>query len=188
MKKILSFVLILLMLLGICACSAGNNSDTRAPQSNLSITYATDPTNASGEQSTDAPTQAPTQAPTAVPTAAPTEAPTKAPTQVPTQAPTPKPTDPPHVHVFGAATCTKPKTCSCGATEGNPNGHSYYKGTCSDCGATDPDYVSENLVWIPTNGGKKYHTYAGCSNMIDPEQVTKSEAEALGFTPCKKCH
>ena len=25
-----------------------------------------------------------------------------------------------HTHTFRAATCTAPKTCSCGATEGNP--------------------------------------------------------------------
>jgi hypothetical protein len=51
-----------------------------------------------------------------------------------------------------------------------------------------PDYVQEGLVWIPTKGGQKYHTYAGCSNMDGPEQVTKSYAETLGFTPCKRCH
>lgn len=44
------------------------------------------------------------------------------------------------------------------------------------------------MVWIPTNGGTKYHTYAGCSNMKNPIQVTLSEATAQGFTPCKRCH
>jgi len=133
------------------------------------------------------------------------------PTIEPTSAPT---TETPHTHNFNAATCTAPKTCSCGATEGEPNGHNWKDATCSDpkictvcgttsgltaghnfsngkcttCGKADPDYNHETMVWIPTNGGKKYHTHAGCSNMEDPEQVTQSEAESRGFTPCKRCH
>ena len=31
----------------------------------------------------------------------------------------------PHTHDFAPATCTEPKTCSCGETEGMPIGHSY---------------------------------------------------------------
>ena len=129
----------------------------------------------------------------------------------PATAPT---TEPPHTHSFSAATCTTPKTCSCGATEGDANGHNWKDATCSDpkictvcgttsgltaghnfsngkcttCGKADPDYNHETMVWIPTNGGTKYHTHAGCSNMEDPEQVTQSEAESRGFTPCKRCH
>lgn len=45
-----------------------------------------------------------------------------------------------------------------------------------------------NLVWVPTNGGKKYHSYAGCSGMENPIQVTLEHAEANGYTPCKRCH
>ena len=146
---------------------------------------------------------APTNETTTTPTTEPTTAPTTAPT-----------TEPPHTHSFSAATCTASKTCSCGATEGEANGHNWKDATCSDpkictvcgttsgltaghnfsngkctiCGKADPDYNHETMVWIPTNGGTKYHTHAGCSNMEDPEQVTQSEAESRGFTPCKKCH
>lgn len=45
----------------------------------------------------------------------------------------------------------------------------------------------EPMVWIPKSGSK-YHSKAGCSNMKNPTQVTKSEAEAMGYTPCKRCH
>lgn len=45
-----------------------------------------------------------------------------------------------------------------------------------------------NLVWIPTNGGTKYHSRAGCSNMNNPIQVSVETAEARGFTPCRRCH
>ena len=45
----------------------------------------------------------------------------------------------------------------------------------------------ERLVWIPTNGGTKYHSDSSCSGMIDPIQVTVDEAQARGFDPCSKC-
>ena len=43
------------------------------------------------------------------------------------------------------------------------------------------------LVWIPTHGGRKYHTDQTCRPMIDPVQVTISEAERLGYGPCGVC-
>ena len=44
----------------------------------------------------------------------------------------------------------------------------------------------ETLVWIP-NSGTKYHSSSSCSNMKNPQQVTLSEAQAAGYTACKKC-
>ena len=35
------------------------------------------------------------------------------------------------------------------------------------------------MVWIPTNGGTKYHSRSSCSNMKNPQQVTKKEAEQI---------
>ena len=43
------------------------------------------------------------------------------------------------------------------------------------------------LVWVPTKGGKKYHTESSCSGMDEPIQMTRAEAEKLGFGNCKKC-
>ncbi len=47
--------------------------------------------------------------------------------------------------------------------------------------------VYDALVWIP-NSGSKYHSYSGCSGMINPSQVSRSQAEAMGYTPCSKCY
>ena len=45
------------------------------------------------------------------------------------------------------------------------------------------------MVWIPTNGGTKYHSKQGCSKMIDPEYVSLEEAKNRGFTEaCGRCH
>ena len=43
-----------------------------------------------------------------------------------------------------------------------------------------------NMVWIP-NSGSKYHSHSGCSNMKNPSQVSKSDAERDGYGPCSKC-
>ena len=45
-----------------------------------------------------------------------------------------------HTHTYANATCTAPKTCSCGATEGKALGHSYSKGVCTRCNEADPNY------------------------------------------------
>ena len=52
----------------------------------------------------------------------------------------------------------------------------------------EPEQPKEEMVWIPTNGGTKYHSRSSCSNMDNPREVTVSEAQTLGFSPCKKCH
>ena len=44
------------------------------------------------------------------------------------------------------------------------------------------------MVWIPTHGGKKYHSNPNCSGMKGPEKVSISTAKARGFTACKKCY
>lgn len=51
-----------------------------------------------------------------------------------------------------------------------------------------PDDAQATMVWIPTKGGTKYHSSQSCSGMDNPDQVTKSQAEQQGFTPCKKCY
>ena len=121
--------------------------------------------------------------------------------------------EPSHTHSFSAATCTEPKTCICGETEGKANGHNWVKATCESpktcstcgetsgskadhnfkngkcvvCGKAEPNNNSEDMVWIPTNGGKKYHSHSGCSGMKSPKQVTEKQAKSRGFTACKKC-
>ena len=43
-------------------------------------------------------------------------------------------------------------------------------------------------VWIPTNGGTKYHKDKDCSDMINPQYVSLEYAEEHGFEPCQKCY
>ena len=43
-----------------------------------------------------------------------------------------------HNHAYADATCTAPKTCACGATEGEALGHNYVNGVCTVCNASEP--------------------------------------------------
>ena len=51
---------------------------------------------------------------------------------------------------------------------------------------TEQPQSRETMVWIPKSGSK-YHIDPECSNMKDPTQVSLSQAESMGYTPCKKC-
>lgn len=51
-----------------------------------------------------------------------------------------------------------------------------------------PTEPTEEMVWIPTGGGTKYHSRSSCSNMDNPSHVPLSTAISRGFTPCKRCH
>ena len=46
-----------------------------------------------------------------------------------------------HTHKYSDATCNAPATCACGATEGEKLQHNYEDGSCTACGAIDPDSV-----------------------------------------------
>ena len=88
-----------------------------------------------------------------------------------------------HVHVFSDATCTEPKTCECGAVEGEALGHTFVDGKCA-CGAEDPDYVPphvhsyESVVTAPTCTAEGYTTYTcSCGDTYTADKVA-----ALGHT------
>ena len=54
----------------------------------------------------------------------------------------------------------------------------------------EPEVSTEQttqMVWIPTNGGTKYHSHSGCSNMKNPCNVSRDEAISLGYDACKRC-
>lgn len=137
MKKILSVLLVLVLLLSLCACgkkkaAATDPSDVSSATGNAEATGTTGATNATGEtKGTDS-----------------TEG-TSAPTSAPTKATDPKPAA--CSHSWADATCTAVKKCSkCGATEGSALGHSWNAATCkapktcSRCGATEGSTAAHN--------------------------------------------
>ena len=92
-------------------------------------------------------------------------------------------------HSWVDATCTNPKTCSvCSKTTGSPSSHHYADGKCTMCEKADPSDPRNIIVWIPTNGGAKYHSYSSCSNMKNPQKVTLAYAREHGFQGCARCN
>lgn len=104
-----------------------------------------------------------------------------------------------HTHTFSAATCTSPKTCSCGATEGTANGHKWKDATytspkkCSICGATEGSPADvpgkENYHGHVYTGGstsKKYHYEQACPGK-NSHEITWEEVESRGLEPCGTC-
>ena len=72
-----------------------------------------------------------------------------------------------------------------GTSSGSSSGTS--SGGWDDGGGSDGGSTGSGvMVWIP-NSGSKYHSYSGCSGMVNPTQVTKEQAIAWGYEACKNC-
>ena len=211
MKRAFSLFLVLALCLALCACTVGNNTTSTTETNPMEATNAstftdatTEPTNGSATEPTTAtttttePTTAPTSEPTTKPTTTPTTESTTAPTTESTTAPTTESTaapttesttapttEPLHIHSFSAATCTTPRICSCGATEGSANGHSWKKATC-----TTPKTCS---VCGITEGGALDHmwTDATCTAPKTCSKCGATNGSALGHSyaegVCSRC-
>lgn len=66
-------------------------------------------------------------------------------------------------HQFDDATCTEAKTCqNCGITEGDPLGHHYVSNTCDRCGDVLAIVIK---VWTPTEDQSSYNNW-----LVDMEE------------------
>lgn len=72
-------------------------------------------------------------------------------------------------------------------TSSKPSTGTTSKSTVQQSDSTVSHMPSGEMVWIPRTGSK-YHSRANCSNMKNPTQVTRQEAESRGYEPCKKCY
>jgi len=69
-----------------------------------------------------------------------------------------------HHHIFAEATCTAPKKCTCGATEGKALGHKYEFGECTRCKAKDPNY--KTYTRISSKNGEWELNYIGSDGCL----------------------
>ena len=51
----------------------------------------------------------------------------------------------------------------------------------------EKDTGSNMSVWIPTDGGAKYHSRSNCSSMNNPVMVTENDAMSKGYSKCGRC-
>ncbi len=137
MKKALSLILALVLLLTLCACGkGGDQTDATGGTTGESVNDQTEGATqaASGNEGTTATTGDTTPQNTET-TGATEGAENPKPTEGTKPVEEPQPTTPAHTHSWKDATCLAPKTCtSCGATEGAAAGHNYQNGTCTACG------------------------------------------------------
>lgn len=151
MRKILSALLVLMLLLSLCACGSDDSQVTEgSTDSSQTTTGGTEGTGSTESTGGTEGTTGTTLPPADQPTTAPTDDPTTPPTQPSTEAPTTPPATE-CSHSWKDATCTVPKTCTkCGATEGNAAEHSWSDATCTaaktctKCGATEGDAAGHN--------------------------------------------
>lgn len=150
MKKIVSLLLAVMMVLSMSACRG--NETTIDNDTGVSTTQnQTDVTDTSStEQNTDTPSSTTdniggsdsTDVPSSTTSTPTTTTKPEASNPTITEPETSKPSTPTHTHSYSNATCTEPAKCSCGATDGNALGHKYSNATCTEakkcsrCGET----------------------------------------------------
>lgn len=74
-----------------------------------------------------------------------------------------------------------------GSNKSSNNNSNNSSNNTSNNNSANSQSGGSGMVWIPQSGSK-YHSRSGCSNMKNPSKVTQSEAESMGYEPCKKCN
>lgn len=162
----------LVMLAAVPSTSGEKETQKAAAEPTPAVTTAT-------PSPTPTVTISPTPEPTPTATAIPTPSATPQPTEVPTPAPTQEPvvTEQPAASTGNTGSATVQNEAPAALQMETPS---------ADTTAPAPQ---SGTVYVAGSGkGKKYHRTATCSNMKDPVPLTQSEAEARGYTPCKKCY
>lgn len=208
MKRIASFVLTLLLILSLCACSLPQAKPAEEPTDELELVEEAAET-AEAEAPEERPIMPDETAPEASePEALPPEETEPAaeaaaegaetPAEVLPEEPAapeeaPIPDAPSEVQTENAEAAEMPEpeqkapSGNGTAPAGDTSGSSGQDSSGGSVTIPEPE-TGGDLVWIPTHGGTKYHRSASCSNMIDPIQVSRETAIANGFTACKRCY
>lgn len=189
MKRIASFVLTLLLILSLCACSLPQAKPAEEPTDELELVEE-------AEETTEA--EAPEERPIMPEETAPEASEPEALPPEETEPAAEAAAEGAEVQPENAEAAEMPEpeqeapsgngTAPAGDTSGGSGqGGSGQDSSGGSVTIPEPE-TGGDLVWIPTHGGTKYHRSAKCSNMIDPIQVSRETAIANGFTACKRCY
>ena len=161
-RKIFAVLLMLVLGMTCVACDMGEAVETGS--SNVTVCMDGEAEEKAATSTPMPVTEVPTNTPS--PTMAPTNTPS--PTVAPTNTPSPTvaPTNTPTPTVAPTSTPTP---------------------TIAPTPTKQP--TVDVMVWLPATG-EKYHNKNNCGRMNPDKarQVTKSEAERLGYEPCSKCY
>lgn len=201
MKRIASFVLTLLLILSLCACSLPQAKPAEEPTDELELVEEAAETAEAEAPEETAPEASEPEAlppeetePAAETAAEGAEMPNPVlPEEPAAPEETPIPDAPSEVQPENAEAAEMPEpereapSGNGTAPAGDTSGSSGQDSSGGSVTIPEPE-TGGDLVWIPTHGGTKYHRSAKCSNMIDPIQVSRETAIANGFTACKRCY
>lgn len=214
MKRIASFVLAVLLILSLCACSLPQAKPAKEPTDELELVEEaaetaeaeapeetapeasepealppeeTEPAAETAAEGAETPAEVLPEEP-----AAPEEAPIPdAPSEVQTENAEAAAEAPERTEAAQTPADAEPEqeapSGNGTAPAGDTSGGSGQDSSGGSVTIPEPE-TGGDLVWIPTHGGTKYHRSASCSNMIDPIQVSRETAIANGFTACKRCY
>lgn len=201
MKRIASFVLTLLLILSLCACSLPQAKPAEEPIDELELVEEAEETSEA-----EAPEERPIMPEETAPEASEPEALPPEVTEPAAEtaaegaevqpenaeaAEMPEPEAPEHTEAAQTPADAEPEqeapSGNGTAPAGDTSGGSGQDSSGGSVTIPEPE-TGGDLVWIPTHGGTKYHRSARCSNMIDPIQVSRETAIANGFTACKRCY
>ena len=159
MKKIISLLLMVMIVLSFSACgendiTTDNHIDSSASQSQNDATdTSSSGQSASAPESTDNNSDSSENTDVSSSTASETTSSTTSETSNPTTST--------HTHSFSAATCTVPAKCSCGVTNGSALGHNYSNATCTEakkcsrCGTTSGSALGHSYSEASSTNGYK---------------------------------
>lgn len=169
MKRVLSIALILLLCFSLFACESDSDTATTTEASiNTTTTTVDEPTTTvvNGEEATTAVGSEETTTTVSVEetttiaggdTTTTTKNDVTTTTKPVTQTTTEKSN---HTHSFANATCSEPKKCVCGETEGNALGHKYSGYTCKNCNGFNPNQKYIDIIELGVDG-EGYYGRAG---------------------------
>lgn len=216
MKRMASFVLTLLLILSLCACSLPQAKPAKEPIDELELVEEaeerpikpdeaapeasepealppeeTEPAAETAAEGAEMPDPVLPEEPAAPEEAPIPDAPSEAQPETAEAAEMPEPEAPERTEAAQTPADAEPEqeapSGNGTAPAGDTSGGSGQDSSGGSVTIPEPE-TGGDLVWIPTHGGTKYHRSARCSNMIDPIQVSRETAIANGFTACKRCY
>ncbi len=186
MKRIASFVLAVLLILSLCACSLPQAKPAKEPIDELELVEE-----AAEAAEAEAPEERLIMPDETAPEASEPEAPSEVQPENAEAAEMPETEAPERTEAAQTPADAVPEqeapSGNGTAPAGDTSGSSGQDSSGGSVTIPEPE-TGGDLVWIPTHGGTKYHRSARCSNMVDPIQVSRETAIANGFTACKRCY
>lgn len=161
----------------VTAPAATASTPTPTPVVEETVSVTPTPRPAVTTEPTATPTVQPTVTPS--PTPVPTPVVTPMPTPDPTSVPTPVITEPPV-----AAAAIPDQSVSTGA--GDTSAPAVQPE--APAAVTEPSGQGETVYIASSGNGDRYHSGPTCGRMKNSTPISRSDAEARGYTPCEKCY